>query len=930
MRPAPDRDVAGGQPSLVPWPARLESRTGTLGIDATTRLALSNPADPELRNIAGLLTEYLRAATGVAVPLSGAPSRGPTASTIALVLSGSGEAEGYRLSVTPSSVTIAARTPAGLFYGTQTLRQLLATSGARTGGVNAVEIDDVPRFRYRGMHLDVGRHFSSVAFVKKYIDLLALYKFNTFHWHLTEDQGWRIQILRYPKLTQVGSCRKETRVGHASQPPELYDGTPHCGYYTQDEIRDVVAYATARHITIIPEIEMPGHSRAALAAYPELACTPGPFEVATTWGIFEEIYCPKDETFAFLEGVLTEVMQLFPGPYVHVGGDETPKKAWQESPIAQAVMRREGLRDEHELQSYFIRRIERFLNGHGRKLIGWDEIVEGGLSPTATVMYWRDRQDAGLGHAGVSDDPARLAARSGNDIIMTPNQTFYLDHYQAGPAGEPLAIGGLTPLEEVYAYEPIPADFTPEMARRVIGAQANVWTEYMKTPEHIEYMVFPRMLAVAEVVWSPRDAHDFASFTQRLPGQLRLLASLGVRYRAPRAEEPGAAAMSGYARDMTPRIIGYLGSWGVRSKGLRIPEIPGDQLTHIFYAFGRVGADGRAALGDPCLDAGSCAAAAPQAAAASGGNFEQLRALKRRHAHLQILISLGGWTGSRYFSDAAATVAGRQRLVSSTLAVFLRPYPDLFDGVDVDWEFPVAGGLPENTAWPADRRNYTLLLEEYRRQLDALGAERGRRYELSIAASARPREIANLELDRLPQILDYINVMTYDYHSVAPLAHFNSPLRPVTDDPTPEMNIEATMRVFTDAGVPRHQLVVGAPFYGRGYGNVAPANHGLLQNGDHRAAQGWGTGGIDYRVLRQKGPERNGFTRYWHPQAQVPWLYNPDTRVWISYDDPQSIAAKAAYVRQERFGGIMFWELGSDDGSLLRAIHDGLKLRVEQ
>jgi chitinase len=250
--------------------------------------------------------------------------------------------------------------------------------------------------------------------------------------------------------------------------------------------------------------------------------------------------------------------------------------------------------------------------------------------------------------------------------------------------------------------------------------------------------------------------------------------------------------------------------------------------------------------------------------------------------------------------------------------------------VDVDWEFPVAGGMPENTVRPADRRNYTLLLEEYRRQLDALGASQGRRYELSIAASARPREIANLELDRLRNILDYINVMTYDYHSVGPLAHFNAPLRAVPGDPTPLMNIEATMRIFVDAGVPRHQLVVGAPFYGRGYGSVAAVNNGLFQRGDYQAAQGWGSGGIDYRTLRQKDPERNGFTRYWHEQAQVPWLYNAQTRTWISYDDPRSIAAKAAYVREQRFGGIMFWELGGDDGSLLRAIVEGLNLRVEQ
>jgi hexosaminidase len=911
--------------ALVPWPMTVRERGGAFNITTETRITLSDPANAALRDVATLFSDYLRAAGGTVVPVATAPAAPGETGTIALVLTGEGDAEGYKLSVTPAGITLSSGTPAGLFRGTQTVRQL--ANGPTS--IAAVEIEDAPRFRYRGMHLDVGRHFFPVAFVKKYIDLLALYKFNTLHWHLTEDQGWRVEIQRYPKLTEVGGCRKETRVGHARQQPEVYDNVPYCGFYTQDEIRDVVAYAQARHVTVVPEIELPGHAKAALAAYPELACTPGPFEVATTWGIFEDIFCPKEGTFAFLEGVLTEVMQLFPSEYIHIGGDEAPKTRWQESAVAQALLQREGLNDEHELQSYFIKRIERFLNANGRKLIGWDEIVEGGLSPTATVMYWRDRREAGLGHTGVTDDPARLAARSGNEVIMTPNQTFYLDHYQAYPPGEPLAIGGYTPLEEVYAYEPIPSDFTPEMAERVVGAQANVWTEYMKTPEHVEYMVFPRMLAVAEVVWSPKEQRDFASFTQRLPAHLATLSALGVNYRAPRPGEPGGVPVSDAAPLATPRIIGYLGSWGVRSKGLRIPEIPGNQLTHIMYAFGRVGADGRAALGDPCVDVGQCGPGGRPPEVAEGGNFEQLRALKRRYGHLKVVISLGGWTGSRYFSDAAATAAARARLVESTLDVFIRPYPDLFDGIDVDWEFPVAGGLPENTARKEDKRNNTLLMEEYRRQLDALGEERGRHYELSIAASARPWQIENLELKRLARVLDFIMVMTYDYHSVDTIAHFNAPLRAFDGDPTPALNIENTMRVFTDAGVPRHQLLVGAPFYGRGYGNVAETDKGLLQKGDHQGAHGWGSGGIDYRMLVQKEPERSGFTRYWHEQAQVPWLYNPQTRTWISYDDRQSIAAKAEFVREQRFGGIMFWELGGDDGTLLRAIHEGLNLRIE-
>jgi hexosaminidase len=524
--------------AVVPRPARVAVRAGTFTVNADTRIALSDPANAELRNIAEQLAASMYAAAGVKPAV--APARVPANATnvIRLALADAGEAEGYRLSASPSRITITARAPAGLFYGTQTLRQLMMNG--RT--VTAVDITDAPRFSYRGMHLDVARHFQPVSFVKKYIDLLALYKFNTFHWHLTDDQGWRVQISRYPKLTSVGGCRSGTRIGSMRTRPEQYDNVPHCGFYTQDEIRDVVAYAKARHITVLPEIEMPGHASAAIAAYPELGCREGTFQVVRSWGIFEDIFCPKEETFAFLEGVLTEVMQLFPSEYIHVGGDEAPKKSWEESAFAQSVMQREGLKDAHELQSWFIKRIERFLNANGRKLIGWDEIAEGGLSPTATVMYWRDSRGAGLGHAGLSEDPARLAARSGNDVIMTPNGVFYLDHYQASPEIEPLAIGGNSPIEKVYTYDPIPEDFTPEMARRVIGAQANVWTEYIRTSQHVEYMVFPRLLAVAEVVWSPKQRRDFASFTARLSAHIALLQSLNVNARVPRPGEPGGPA----------------------------------------------------------------------------------------------------------------------------------------------------------------------------------------------------------------------------------------------------------------------------------------------------------------------------------------------------------------------------------------------------
>jgi hexosaminidase len=449
-------------------------------------------------------------------------------------------AESYTLSVAPEGVSLTASSGAGLFYGLQTLRQLLADATWRRGDattsaprplspvvaprprspVPAVTIVDTPRFPYRGLHLDVGRHFQPIAFVRKYIDLMARYKLNRFHWHLTEDQGWRIEIRKYPRLTSVGGCRKETLV-EKNFNPYVGDGTPHCGFYTQDEIRDVVAYAAARYVTIVPEIEMPGHSKAALAAYPELACTDGPFEVRTTWGVDEDVFCPKEETFAFLQDVLTEVIELFPGKYIHIGGDEVPRTRWRASPVAQAIIQREGLTDEAGLQSWFIRRIERFLLQHDRRLIGWDEILEGGLAPEATVMSWR----------GISGGIE--AARQGHDVIMTPNSDLYFDHYQGDARFEPLAIGGLSPLEEVYAYEPVPDSLTPTEARHILGAQANVWTEYIRTPQAVEYMAWPRALALAELTWSSREARDWDSFVARLPGALRTLGSLGVNYRVP-------------------------------------------------------------------------------------------------------------------------------------------------------------------------------------------------------------------------------------------------------------------------------------------------------------------------------------------------------------------------------------------------------------
>ncbi|MDP2956913.1 MAG: family 20 glycosylhydrolase [Longimicrobiales bacterium] len=506
-------------PPVIPRPLDMVSSSGAFALGPATRVLVAPGSSAEAGRIAAAWSGQVRETTGRGLEVSTAPcARG----AVCLRVTEAGPAEGYALAVTKDSVVVSGNDHAGLFYGLQTLSQMLPPrpDGASAARIPAVTVTDAPRFPYRGMHLDVGRHFFGPDFVKRYIDQLARYKINRFHWHLTEDQGWRIEIDRYPRLTEVGAWRRETMVAKSFD-PFVGDGQRYGGFYTKDEIRDVVAYARERYVTIVPEIELPGHSLAALAAYPELGCTAGPFEVGTRWGIFEDIFCPKEETFAFLEGVLTEVMELFPGEYVHIGGDEAPKARWEASQVAQDVIRREGLADEHELQSWFIRRIERFLNANGRRLIGWDEILEGGLAPNATVMSWRGTQ------GGID------AARQGHDVVMTPTSHMYFDFYQGDPAQEPLAIGGNLPLERVYAFEPVPEDLTPAEGRRVLGAQGNVWTEYMLSEDQVEYMVFPRVLALSEVVWSPAGARDFDAFAHRLPWHFERLDASGIRYRIP-------------------------------------------------------------------------------------------------------------------------------------------------------------------------------------------------------------------------------------------------------------------------------------------------------------------------------------------------------------------------------------------------------------
>ena len=509
--------------SIIPLPQEVEARGDAFTLSESTRLILAGEPDSEVRSAVERWALKVRGATSLPLPLNGEGDdegavliwieRGEEEDGAPAVRAGMGlpgvHAESYDLEVQRNGVRLEAGGASGVFYGLESLSQLIpALRGVEESPLTipGVEMEDGPRFPYRGMHLDVGRHFFPVPFIKRYLDFLAAYKMNVFHWHLTEDQGWRIEILGYPNLTEVGSCRAET-ILEKNFDPYIGDGIPHCGFYTQDEIREVVEYARERFITVIPEIEMPGHSVAALAAYPELACTDGPFQVSTRWGVTRDIYCPKEETFAFLENVLSEVMALFPSPYIHIGGDEAPKFAWENSPLAQEVIQREGLADEHELQSWFIRRIEGFLSANGRNLVGWDEILEGGLAPNATVMSWR-------GMAG-----GTAAAQQGHDVIMTPNSHVYLDHYQGDTIQEPLAIGGFSPLERVYAFEPVPPELTNAEAVHVLGGQGNVWTEYMATTEYVEYMLLPRLLALSEVVWSPQEARDWESFLARRPAQ---------------------------------------------------------------------------------------------------------------------------------------------------------------------------------------------------------------------------------------------------------------------------------------------------------------------------------------------------------------------------------------------------------------------------
>jgi hexosaminidase len=485
--------------------------------------------DPASVSIGHQLARYLEPATGFILRVQASAvaagsihlRRDPTLKPLG--------PEGYRLEISPARVVARAPELAGLFYAVQTLRQLLPPEIFREAPVSGVEwsvpavtIEDQPRFAWRGAHLDAGRHFMPKEFVKKYIDLLALHKLNTFHWHLTDDQGWRLEIEQYPKLTGVGSCRKETLVGRYTRDASqwTFDGTPHCGFYTQDDAREIVAYAKARFITVVPEIEMPGHAVAAIAAYPELGVTGEPMEVSGRWGIFSDIFNAEPSTIRFLQNVLTEVLAIFPSRYIHIGGDEADKAKWKASAAVQARIKELGLKDEHELQSWFIRQMDVFLASKGRRLIGWDEILEGGLAENAVVMSWRGVE------GGIQ------AARAKHDVVMAPTTHTYLDYYQSKDrAKEGLAIGGFLPLETVYSFEPVPPELEGDLATHVLGAQAQLWTEYMPTPKRVEYMAFPRLTALAEVVWTPKERKDYADYLRRLEPHLRRLTALDVDYR---------------------------------------------------------------------------------------------------------------------------------------------------------------------------------------------------------------------------------------------------------------------------------------------------------------------------------------------------------------------------------------------------------------
>lgn len=520
--------IAQSKPvSLVPKPVKMTLQAGSFRLTPDTVIV----ADDKSLSEAWFLAGRLSPATGF--PVEVRPSSSDGLSAIEMKIDPSITelgSEGYRLVVTPQRISMQAPATAGLFYAGVSLLQLLPPEIFRDAKVSpidwtvpCVQVEDYPRFQWRGAMLDVARHFMPREFIKKFIDLLALHKMNSFHWHLTDDQGWRIEIKKYPRLTEIGAWRKETLVGRLesqSQQELKFDGRPHGGFYTQDDAREIVEYARVRHINVVPEIEMPGHAQAAIAAYPELGNAGPQLEVGTRWGVSENIFNPKESTILFLQDVLSEVLDVFPSKFIHTGGDEAVKTQWKASADAQARIEELGLKDEEELQGYITRRMDEFLTSKGRRLIGWDEILEGELPPNAIVMSWRGEK------GGI------VAAEAGHDVVMAPTGYTYFDYYQSKNRDkEPLAIGGYLPLEVVYSYEPVPKEMAAKFTRHVLGSQGQLWTEYLTSPKQVEYMAFPRLAALAEVTWSLKEDRNYQEFLERLTRHLKRLAILDVNYR---------------------------------------------------------------------------------------------------------------------------------------------------------------------------------------------------------------------------------------------------------------------------------------------------------------------------------------------------------------------------------------------------------------
>jgi hexosaminidase len=507
--------------SIIPLPNSIIQKNGSFLIDKNT-IIFSGERNDTLNTTISFLKDVIEKQTGYRLIDKGKQSTSISGIVFKKSKIDSLGKEGYQLNISPNCIEIAANTEAGLFYGVQSLIQLLPWNGKTNKPIslNCIEIVDYPRFEWRGMMLDCSRHFFPTDFIMKLLDNLALHKINTFHWHLTDDQGWRIEIKQFPLLTSVGAFRRETLIGDPYSGSKKFDGKRHGGYYSQAEIKEIVKYASERFITIVPEIEMPGHAQAAIAAYPWLGSTDVPTEVATYWGVKPYLYNPFDTTFYFLEKVLTEVFDLFPGEYVHIGGDEAIKDQWKANPKIQTQIKDLGLKNENELQSWFIKRIQKFAQSKGKKIIGWDEITEGGAPKDAAIMYWRSKFTS----------PLEEAVKGNHPVVATPTEFCYLDHYQAFPPKEPHAIGGYLTLDKVYSMEPVPYFCTATQAKQIKGAQANLWTEYISTPDHAEYMLFPRLSALAEVTWTNKELKDYEYFLRRLPYLLNIYNKQKINY----------------------------------------------------------------------------------------------------------------------------------------------------------------------------------------------------------------------------------------------------------------------------------------------------------------------------------------------------------------------------------------------------------------